>query len=78
VTLHLEFKNMDLLSKFNQIAAKSKNWLPPTYGKVKYNDLSKEEKQVIDEFEGKESYNKVMTNPSYYMLKTEELLRLTS
>jgi hypothetical protein len=77
-TCHIEFKNMDLLNKFNQIAAKSKNWLPPTYGKVKYDNMSKEEKQVIDEFEGKESYNKVMSNPSYYILKTDELLRLTS
>jgi hypothetical protein len=77
-TLHLEFKNMDLLHKFNLYAAKSKNWLPPTYGKTKYTDMSREEKAVIDEFEGKESYNKVLNNKAYYIVKTEELLKLTS
>jgi hypothetical protein len=69
---------MDLLHKFNLTAAKSKMWLPPTYGKVKYADMDINEREVIDQFEGKESYNKVMNNQSYYMLKTDELLRLTS
>jgi phospholipid N-methyltransferase len=77
-TTHLTFKNMDLLHKFNLVAAKSKMWLPPSYGKVKYSDMSSEEKQVIDEFEGKESYNKVMNNKAYFLVKIEELLRLTS
>lgn len=77
-TCHITFKNMDLLHKFNLYGSTKKNWLPPSYGKTKYNDMTSEEKQVIDEFEGKESYNKVMMNQSYYLVKTEELLRLTS
>jgi hypothetical protein len=52
--------------------------LPPSYGKTKYTDMNEQEKEVIDQFEGKESYNKVMMNKDYYILKTEELLRLTS
>jgi hypothetical protein len=77
-TCHLEFKSMDLLHKFNLTAAKSKMWLPPSYGKQKYTDMSNEEKEVIDQFEGKESYNKVYNNQSFYILRAEELLRLTS
>jgi hypothetical protein len=77
-TTHIEFKDMELLKKFNIFGANKRNFLPPSYGKVKYSDMSSEEKQVIDEFEGKESYNKVMNNIAYYLVKTEELLRLTS
>jgi hypothetical protein len=77
-TCHLEFKNLDLLHKFNLFGSQKKNWLPPSYGKEKYTNMSNEEKEVIDQFEGKESYNKVMNNQSYYIVKTEELLRLTS
>ncbi|MED3562285.1 DNA N-6-adenine-methyltransferase [Bacillus xiapuensis] len=77
-TTHLEFKNMELLHKFNLFGSQKRGWLPPSYGKEKYNNMSSEEKQVIDEFEGKESYNNVLNNQSYYLVKTEELLKLTS
>jgi hypothetical protein len=77
-TCHIEFKNLDLLHKFNLFGSQRKGWLPPSYGKTKYTDMSREEKEVVNQFEGKESYNKVMKNQSYYILKTEELLKLTS
>ena len=66
------------MHKFNLFGSQKKNWLPPTYGKVKYNDMSMEEKEVINQFEGKSSYNKVMSNKSYYFMDTSELLKLTS
>ncbi|WP_080845605.1 DUF4942 domain-containing protein [Cytobacillus gottheilii] len=77
-TAHLEFKDMELLHKLNLHAARSKNWLPPTYGKTKYKDMTAEEKQTIDEFEGENSYNKVMNNKQYYFIETSKLLQLTS
>ena len=77
-TCHIEFKNMELLHKFNLFAAKSKMWLPPSYGNMKYKDMTPEEKSVINEFEGEQSYNKVMANKTYYILNTSELLKLTS
>jgi hypothetical protein len=46
--------------------------------KTKYTDLTREEKEVINQFEGAASYNKVMSNQSYYLVQTEELLKLTS
>jgi hypothetical protein len=77
-TLHLEFKNMDLLSKFNLFGSQRKNFLPPSYGKSKYKDMTVEEKAVVDEFEGEQSYNKVMQNKSYFIVDSNELLKLTS
>jgi hypothetical protein len=77
-TCHIEFKNADLLHKFNLFGSQKKGWLPPSYGKTKYTDMTREEKEVINQFEGKESYNKVMSNKGYYIMKTEELLKLTS
>ena len=77
-TCHIEFKNMELLHKFNLYGSQRKNWLPPSYGKVNYKDMTVEEKAVIKEFEGEQSYNKVMSNRKYYFLDTNELLKLTS
>ncbi|KON87374.1 DNA methyltransferase [Sporosarcina globispora] len=77
-TCHIEFKNMELLHKFNLFGSQKKNWLPPSYGKVKYSDMTPEEKATVNEFEGEQSYNKVMLNKSYYIMDTSELLKLTS
>ena len=49
-TCHIEFKNMDLLAKFNLFAARGKNWLPPSFGRKKYRDLDPEEKKTVDSF----------------------------
>lgn len=77
-TCHIEFTNLDLLKKFNIYGSQKKNWLPPTYGKVNYNDMTDEEKSVIDEFEGKESYQKTMSNTDYFIVKSNELLQLSA
>lgn len=75
-TCHIEFTNMDLLHKFNLYGSQRMNWLPPSYGKTKYKDMTQEEKQVINEFEGELSYNKVMNNKDYYIVETSKLLML--
>ncbi|PKR82885.1 DNA N-6-adenine-methyltransferase [Heyndrickxia camelliae] len=77
-TCHIEFKNMELLKKFNLFGSQRKGWLPPSYGKAQYKDMTPEEKEVINDFEGEQSYNDVMKNKSYYIMNTEELLKLTS
>lgn len=77
-TCHIEFTNLDLLKKFNIYGSQKKNWLPPTYGKVKYNDMTEEEKAVIDEFEGKESYQKTMANTDYFIVESNDLLQLSA
>jgi hypothetical protein len=77
-TCHIEFKNMEILHKFNLFGSQKKGWLPPSYGKTKYKDMTAEEKEVVNEFEGEQSYNKVMKNKSYYFVDANELLKLTS
>lgn len=77
-TCHLEFKNMDLLQKFNLFGSQRKGWIPPSYGKKSYKDMTAEEKSIIDSFEGKTSYEKVMNNKEYFLVETKDLLRLTS
>lgn len=43
-TTHLTFLNDELLHKFNVFEANKRGWLPPSYGKRKYEDMTKEEK----------------------------------
>lgn len=43
---------------------------------MKYNDMTDEEKAVIDEFEGKESYEKTMANTDYFIVQSNRLLQL--
>lgn len=66
-TCHITFNNDELLKKFNIYGSQKKGWLPNSYGKQSYKDMTKEEKQVINEFEGEKEYNKVITNTKYYL-----------
>lgn len=74
-TIHLKFKDKDLLRKFNYVAAKDKNWLPFDYGQKKYKDCNEEEQEVIKSFEGIASYEK-NANTHIYM-QGKEILQLT-
>lgn len=66
-TYHIIFKDLELLKKFNLYACRDKGWLPPTYGYKHYNDMTKEEQEVIDNFEGATSYEKTMNKQDYYL-----------
>lgn len=66
-TCHITFTNDDLLKKFNIFGAMHKGWLPPSYGKAKYQDMTEEEKEVIDSFEGEIEYRKVFNNSDYFL-----------
>ncbi len=76
-TCHIHFRDDDLLHKFNLFGSQRKGWLPPSYGKARYGEMTRDEQQVIDEFEGKKSYEKVMDNKDYYLVDSEQLLALT-
>lgn len=73
-TCHIEFTNLELLKKLNIYGSQKKGWLPPSYGKKIYEEMSKEEQEVIDVFEGKNSYKKVMERSSYYLVEKQNLL----
>lgn len=77
-TIHVKFKRPDLVKRLNIYCGKKKNGLPPSYGKKRYKDMTAEEKRIIDEFEGKASYEEVMDNPSAYILETTSMLALTT
>ena len=55
-TCHLTFSDKDVLKTFNAFAAQHKNWLPPTYGKKHYAEMSKEDKDVVRNYESVQSY----------------------
>lgn len=67
-TVHITFKDAELLKKFNIFGSQKKAWLPPCYGKKHYNEMTPEEKQVIDEFEGSAlEYEKTLAEKDYYL-----------
>lgn len=75
-TVHITFHNEELLKRFNIYAAQNRGWLPPSYGKKKYNDMDSEEKSVIDSFQGKDDYEKVMAQPDKYLFSEGQVLSL--
>ncbi len=77
-TCHIVFNDDELLKKFNIFGSQHKGWLPPSYGKKAYKDMTPEEKAVINEFEGEEEYNKVISNSKYYLFDGNELNLLES
>ena len=54
-----------------------KNWLPPTYGRKKYKDMTQEEKNVIESFQGEKSYNNVVNNYNKYIYDVKNINLLT-
>lgn len=79
-TVHLVFTNPELIDRFNIYAGQRKSWLPPSYGKKSYTNMTAEEKTVIDSFQGEESYNKVLENAGYYLrpVSNNQMLMLGS
>lgn len=75
-TCHIEFTNLELLKKFNIFGSQRRGWLPPSYGKTTYKDMSKDEKQVVDDFEGEKEYTKVINNSKYYIYNSSNLMML--
>jgi hypothetical protein len=66
-TVHITFTCPELIDRFNIYAGQRKGWLPPAYGKKKYKDMTVEEKEVIDSFQGEQAYNEVMAKSNYYL-----------
>ncbi|MDR2833767.1 MAG: DUF4942 domain-containing protein [Streptococcaceae bacterium] len=76
-TCHLEFKDMELLARFNRFASQGKGWLPPSYSKKSYNDMTREEQEVINEFEGEAEYRKFYERSSSQQIGNgNEMLRI--
>lgn len=76
-TCHIQWKNPRLVEKLNIFGSQRKGWLPPSYGQKKYADMSKEEKAVIDGFQGKEAYADVLKEPDYFLMNSTMPLQIT-
>ena len=77
-TCHIVFTDLELLDRLNIYGSQRKGWLPPSYGKKQYSNMTAEEKRVVDEFQGEEAYNKVMQNPGQYIIDTPRVMLLTA
>lgn len=75
-TIHIKFlpDTMPLIDRLNIYAAKNRNWLPPSYGRAAYANMSKAEKAVVDSFHGDGSdgsgaqmYATVMSQSAFYL-----------
>ena len=73
-TMHIKFRNQELVDRFNIYCCKHKGWLPPSYGKARYSNMQATEKAVVDSFhgDGKEGsgesgYNVVMARADYFL-----------
>lgn len=91
-TCHIKFHDSarHIIDRLNIYVGMKKNWLPPYYGKVRYNDMDDEGKAVIDSFHaetcpsGKKSesyqlpsYEEVCNNPDNFLTTAEtKLLQL--
>lgn len=85
-TMHIKFRDQAIVDRFNIYCCRKKNWLPPSYGKAAYEDMTAEERTVIDGFHGdgsegagEASYQVVMTKPAYYLAEpTKEVPMLSA
>lgn len=73
-TMHIKFRSQALVDRFNIYCCRHKNWLPPSYGRAAYKDMTEEERAVVDGFHGDGSvgageagYQMVMDRPAYYL-----------
>ncbi|KSZ59684.1 hypothetical protein Z045_05825 [Rhodococcus pyridinivorans KG-16] len=70
-TVHITFKRSDLLKKFNLIGSQRKGWLPPNYGAKSYEAMNQEERDVVDSFEGRDSYADTVERHEFYISRAQ-------
>ena len=76
-TAHLIWKDKELIKKLNIFGSKKEGSLPPSYGHKSYSNMTKEEQAVIDSFQGKEEYEKIMQDKNFYLSGVNNLLAIT-
>lgn len=74
-TCHITFRDetKPILDRLNIFAGRNKGWLPPSYGRKQYRDMDAEERAVIDDFQGKDAYDKIMADPGKYLIDRTSL-----
>lgn len=73
-TMHIKFYDQRLVDRFNVYCCSKKNWLPPNYGRTVYADMSREEREIVDGFNGNgtegsgaTAYAAIMARPEYFL-----------
>jgi len=78
-TCHIEFTDEKAIELLNIFVARKRNWLPPAYGKKEYYNLSPEEKEAINNFQGEKNYERCRNDEDVQnVLKDNGLLRLSA
>ena len=67
-TCHIKFHDQKIVDRLNIAVGRQRSWLPPAYGKVRYEQLDQESRRVVDEFQGREKYEAIMDAPSDYII----------
>ena len=77
-TCHIKFRPeaAPIIDRLNIFAARQRSWLPPSYGRKQYKDMSEKERAVIDDFQGEKAYEKVMENPKMYVIEAAQMTPL--
>ncbi len=76
-TCHIKFHDRKIVDRLNIYVGRNRSWLPPAYGKVRYEEMDDESRRVIDEFQGKEAYQSIMDNADDYLIDAKEVPLLT-
>lgn len=63
-----------LIDRFNIYVGLQQGWLPTTYGRKPYAELSVVEKKVVDSFQGETFYEEVCAKPDLYLMSVEQLV----
>ena len=75
-TCHIKFHDQKIVDRLNIYVGRNKAWLPPSYGKVKYDDMDPESQRIVDDFQGREAYDMVMANTTDYLIDVKDTLLL--
>ena len=77
-TCHIKFHDQKIVDRLNIYVGRSKAWLPPCYGQVRYDEMDDESRRVVDEFQGREAYENVMKNADDYLIDVRATPLLTA
>lgn len=75
-TLHLQFKNAKTLASFNRMASLGKGWLPGSYGKTSFEEMSQGDRNIVKAFEGEKAYSKFFKGGSQIMATNKSFLQI--
>ena len=77
-TCHITFKDKKIVDRLNIYIGRTRSWLPPCYGSVRYEEMDDESRRVVDEFQGEQAYRTVYNHKDEYLIDVKAPLMLTA